>query len=284
MEERCIICGRIIPEGRQVCPICEKEVKERSDSAMKIIFLDIDGVLNNHETRTTTSDGWCFVDDELVARLKKIVDATDAKIVLSSTWLEGWHREDETLNDISFTELRSKFKEFGLSIMSRTCDSWEHSNRGDEIQEFLDKREDIESFIILDDWNDVGMLVNRLVFIDSKFGLTDENVQEAINMLNTPNPNVTLWDVVRTTPREVLERKPITIMYRCNYPKRLLHLLDAHEILDGLYVGYCSWDGKNLVSKDGDEYFLNDVIYKYERNLLTDDLVVWQETEWADDE
>ena len=24
-EDRCIICGEIIPEGRQVCPICEKE-------------------------------------------------------------------------------------------------------------------------------------------------------------------------------------------------------------------------------------------------------------------
>ena len=251
---------------------------------MKIIFLDIDGVLNNSSTRTTTSDGWCFVDDELVARLKKIVDATDAKIVLSSTWREGWHREDETLNDISFTELRTKFREFDLSIMSRTCDSWEHSNRGDEIQEFLSRRKDVESFIILDDWNDVGMLVNRLVFIDSTFGLTDENVQEAINMLNAPNSNVTLWDVVRTTPRETLEKNPITIMCRCNYPERLLHDLDTHEILEGLLVGYCSWDGKKLVSKDGDEYSLNDVIYKYERNPLTDDLVVWQKAEWYGDD
>ena len=23
MEERCVVCGEIIPEGRQVCPICE---------------------------------------------------------------------------------------------------------------------------------------------------------------------------------------------------------------------------------------------------------------------
>jgi RNA polymerase subunit RPABC4/transcription elongation factor Spt4 len=25
MEDRCIACGEIIPEGRQVCPSCEKE-------------------------------------------------------------------------------------------------------------------------------------------------------------------------------------------------------------------------------------------------------------------
>lgn len=25
MEDRCVCCGEIIPEGRQVCPICEKK-------------------------------------------------------------------------------------------------------------------------------------------------------------------------------------------------------------------------------------------------------------------
>ena len=24
-DNRCVCCGRVIPEGRQVCPICEKE-------------------------------------------------------------------------------------------------------------------------------------------------------------------------------------------------------------------------------------------------------------------
>ena len=26
MEDRCIICGEYIPEGRMVCPACESEV------------------------------------------------------------------------------------------------------------------------------------------------------------------------------------------------------------------------------------------------------------------
>jgi predicted nucleic acid-binding Zn ribbon protein len=29
MEERCICCGEIIPEGRQVCPSCEAETKKK---------------------------------------------------------------------------------------------------------------------------------------------------------------------------------------------------------------------------------------------------------------
>lgn len=27
-EERCVCCGEIIPEGRQVCPNCENKAKE----------------------------------------------------------------------------------------------------------------------------------------------------------------------------------------------------------------------------------------------------------------
>ena len=28
-DNRCVCCGRIIPEGRQVCPICEQKVQRR---------------------------------------------------------------------------------------------------------------------------------------------------------------------------------------------------------------------------------------------------------------
>lgn len=26
-EEHCVICGAVVPEGRQVCPLCEQDVK-----------------------------------------------------------------------------------------------------------------------------------------------------------------------------------------------------------------------------------------------------------------
>ena len=28
MDERCVCCGEIIPEGRQVCPDCEAEIND----------------------------------------------------------------------------------------------------------------------------------------------------------------------------------------------------------------------------------------------------------------
>lgn len=29
-EERCVMCGEIIPEGRMVCPCCERTVTEQA--------------------------------------------------------------------------------------------------------------------------------------------------------------------------------------------------------------------------------------------------------------
>ena len=37
MENRCICCGEIIPEGRQVCINCENAVKNKSDAKSDFI-------------------------------------------------------------------------------------------------------------------------------------------------------------------------------------------------------------------------------------------------------
>lgn len=61
-------------------------------SMRKIIFLDIDGVLNtkywyNQMSRSTPKDkyGYAF-DPNAVANLKRIIDETGADIVISSSW------------------------------------------------------------------------------------------------------------------------------------------------------------------------------------------------------
>ena len=53
---------------------------------MKVIFLDIDGVLNCGTTTELTKTGDRFVENKFIERLKKIVDETGAKVVLSSDW------------------------------------------------------------------------------------------------------------------------------------------------------------------------------------------------------
>src|SRR5436305_6195221 len=59
-------------------------VKARSP-AMKVIFLDIDGVLNCSKT-PNPRDFPYIVDKKLLARFKKLMDRTGAKVVLSSSW------------------------------------------------------------------------------------------------------------------------------------------------------------------------------------------------------
>jgi hypothetical protein len=52
---------------------------------MKVIFLDIDGVLNCEKTRNPRKFPY-VVDNKLLTRLEKLLDRTGAKVVLSSTW------------------------------------------------------------------------------------------------------------------------------------------------------------------------------------------------------
>ena len=52
---------------------------------MKVIFLDIDGVLNSKNTPNPRKLPY-IVDRRLLARFKRLLDRTGAKVVLSSTW------------------------------------------------------------------------------------------------------------------------------------------------------------------------------------------------------
>jgi hypothetical protein len=52
---------------------------------MKVLFLDVDGVLNCSTTRNPRHFPY-VVDQRLLTRLQKLLDRTGAKVVLSSTW------------------------------------------------------------------------------------------------------------------------------------------------------------------------------------------------------
>lgn len=150
---------------------------------MKIIFLDFDGVISTYEK------GWRF-DVEKIKLLKEIVDKTDAKIVVTSSWKRGFTEVDNFIKSF-YNKPRNKdlkkvtiFDWFAKSIYDITDNngSW----RGDEIQRWIDKHnEEIESYVILDDDSDFrdNQLFN-FVQTDTYEGITSREAKLCIKILN----------------------------------------------------------------------------------------------------
>lgn len=140
---------------------------------MKVIFLDVDGVLNS------ARDGYSLQleNDYHFEMLKKIVDATDAKIVLSSSWRIGFHAPS-----LPEKNLIERLEKYGMEIMDFTpCMT---GTRGDEIREWLSNNGPVESFVILDDGCDMAEFKEtNLVRTNTSVGLQEKDVDKAIKIL-----------------------------------------------------------------------------------------------------
>lgn len=150
---------------------------------IKVIFLDVDSVLNSKYTQELTKKGAVFIETRLVEKLQAIIEETDAEVVLSSDW--RYDRNDPRYNS-DFLELQELLRQYGIEFYDYTPEThpfW----RGGEIQEWLDKHPEVESFVILDDRNDIEPNMDRLVQTLNGEGITDENVAEAIGLLNQVN-------------------------------------------------------------------------------------------------
>ena len=152
---------------------------------MKLIFLDIDGVLNCMGSKSRC-EGFIGIDNDKVKRLKQIVNKTNAKIVLTSTWKRHWHKNAD-LNDYSGNYLNRKFKKQSLRIMDKTTDDSIH--RGTGIIDYINNfHTDVESWIVLDDeyfpdYKELGIL-DHMVKTEFIKGLQERHVDLAIELLN----------------------------------------------------------------------------------------------------
>ena len=159
---------------------------------MKIIFLDIDGVMKSHAS--TIRNGRDFGMDvtlhpEHVEALNFILEHTDARIVVSSTWRWGF----------SVTELKEMFSRSGVHykyVISKTPTT-EDMFRGDEVDMWLETAPqdafiyhgvelDVESYVILDDDDDFDGVQKAKHFVqtDARYGLTHVEALKAIEILN----------------------------------------------------------------------------------------------------
>lgn len=124
---------------------------------MRVLFLDVDGVLNSYRSNK-------FLDDSMIYHLGTIVSRTGVKLVLSSTWRKY---------PDSQATLEARLLEDCMIIMDKTKVllpkklSMPPVERCFEIQEWLDRHE-VEDFAILDDNPDAN--------IDGHFFQTDPDV------------------------------------------------------------------------------------------------------------
>ena len=169
----------------------------------KVIFLDVDGVLNS--SRTLYED--ISLEDDLISNLKELVDKTGAKIILSSSW---------RLSTEAVATLMDRLDKFGLAISGMTCDGvdldwlekyefdatkkyldtkfdWDENrqikithDRGAEIFKWLHDHDDCAYVILDDEIEDIKPYFSELVIVKTSYktGLTKEDVKKAIQILN----------------------------------------------------------------------------------------------------
>lgn len=166
---------------------------------MKVIFLDIDGVLN---TAGSPENGGELIDHKKVEALSGLVEKTGAVVVLSSGWKLMFDSEMRPLTGEA-TLLFDAFLKFGVSIYGKTPDfSTEEIRKtrafskvkANEIKAWLDARSDIESFVVIDDLylND-EIIDSRRVRVNGAAGLSDADIKLAADMLSADiqqNPEI----------------------------------------------------------------------------------------------
>ena len=164
---------------------------------MKVIFLDIDGVLNSEDYYTAHMDDMMEnpVDRQCIERLRRIVAATGARIVLSSSWRGGWSREPEQMDELC-QRLVETLAEYDLEIYDKTC-VLKNGDRAKEIRLWIKNApEKVESFVIIDDndfqWKKYHL---RKKWVETDFsngGLLDAHVEKAVKILTFAR-----WGILR---------------------------------------------------------------------------------------
>jgi Swiss Army Knife RNA repair-like protein len=142
-------------------------IKIRRDG-MKIVFLDVDGVLNSKQTPNPRKFPF-IVDSALLGRLKRLLEITGAQVVLDSNW-----RYDPV------GLLAAKY--FEVPFIDTTPDL-PGQPRCNPIREWLRRHPNVERFIVIDDEDDE---LDDLPLFQPlrRDGLSDEIVDAAADYLN----------------------------------------------------------------------------------------------------
>ena len=164
---------------------------------MKVIFLDIDGVLNEEKSRSRCC-GYTGIDDKKAENLAKIVKETKAEIVLVSTWKDYWRKRDKAHQGMMANYLDKKLKKQGVTVLDKTKSidkNGYYLSRGEGILQYLADNK-VEKYVILDDYqfdyDSCGLTDNYIKTDAYNGGLTEELSQRAIKILKGIKTNENL--------------------------------------------------------------------------------------------
>lgn len=158
---------------------------------MRLIFLDVDGVLNNTQNIKKyqlffRGKRRLLVDVKPVFYLKKLLkeiekEKLNVKIVISSSWRLGTIPAD-------WKKLFKHYFNNGEIVIGRTL--YLYKDRGIEILKLLEiakeKGDMIDDYIVLDD--DIEDIINhispnKVMKINRRYGLTNKNIKEILKKL-----------------------------------------------------------------------------------------------------
>ena len=163
----------------------------------RIIFLDIDGVLNTERwhsqaIRGELKDEYGYRFDPIaVENLSRIIEETGAAIVISSSWkcmglatMQKMWKDRQLPGKVIDTTPNSVSDEFLLNVDLNDMDLL--SIRGQEIKDWLMTKGGSDcNYVIFDDMNDVLQEQEaHFVWVDPAVGITKVNVAQAIRILN----------------------------------------------------------------------------------------------------
>ena len=158
---------------------------------MKVIFLDIDGVLVTNTQVFSglkgrdSESGMHFFDEKCVERLNRLIQKTDAQLVLSSTWrINGLEKFNSHARKQNLIRLPIDMTPY-LDHKIENSNIYSGVPRGREIKAWLKDNKGVDKFVILDDSSDMEDLINKLVHIKNGMegGLQDIHVDEAMQFL-----------------------------------------------------------------------------------------------------
>lgn len=173
--------------------------KDMSIMKNSIIFMDIDGVINNYlycermknEPKNPNLPLLTEMDLSMMKRIVRLATETNSDIVLSSSWKAVWNYKKA---DIGKANMQKMFDYVGIHIIDTTPDLT--GGRAKEIKQWLDEHPTVTHFVSLDDdypesyYKKAG-IPNHTIHTkywcieESQGGFQEKHYQKALDILKT---------------------------------------------------------------------------------------------------